>query len=151
RTSAMADVYAPLRAGSDVVLLGALVKFVLERLDELFSGMAGRPRERWSARERFFHDFLTRYTNAPTLINQDFKDTEDFGGLFSGFSEQTRKYDSKSWRYDSGMSKKQPDQPGQPESFAERVGRLIGPPPEQDPTLKNERCVYRILHKHYER
>src|ERR687888_919650 len=38
RTSALADVYAPIRAGSDVVLLGALIRRVLEE------------HERWLAR-----------------------------------------------------------------------------------------------------
>ena len=30
RTSAMADIYAPLRAGSDIVFLGALINYVLD-------------------------------------------------------------------------------------------------------------------------
>ena len=69
RTSAMADVYAPLRAGSDIVFLGALISNVLDRLTDLLGGLEGRERRDWSERERFFHDYLTRYTNAPTLIS----------------------------------------------------------------------------------
>ena len=30
RTSAMADIYAPLRAGTDIVFLGGLIRYVLE-------------------------------------------------------------------------------------------------------------------------
>src|SRR5262245_59061540 len=112
RTSAMADVYAPLRAGSDIVFLGALIKYVLDRHAEAFG--AGRDRLLWSARDRFFWDYLVRYTNAPTLVSKDFKDTEDPprrwwqgpqepDGLFSGFSEvelgngRHARYDPKTW------------------------------------------------------
>jgi formate dehydrogenase major subunit len=137
------------RAGSDIVFLGALVKYVLDRHDELFRALEGRDRSLWSAHERFFHDYLLRYTNAPTLVNEGFKDTEDLDGLFSGFGNG--KYDPKSWHYDTGMGGPAAEQPGQPESFAERVGRLVGPHPRQDETLKNERCVFRILQKHYAR
>src|SRR5947209_8141218 len=73
RTSAMADIYAPLRAGSDIVLLGALIRSVLERLDAV---IAKEPGQR-DARDRFFYDYLTRYTNAPTLITADYRDAED--------------------------------------------------------------------------
>src|SRR5262249_56922742 len=93
RTSAMADVYAPLRAGSDVVLLGALIKYVLDRHSTTIAALKSKPRAAWSDRERFFHDYLTRYTNAPTLISEDFKDTEDLDGLFSGYDPLRRKYD----------------------------------------------------------
>src|SRR5438067_3331882 len=52
RTSALADVYAPLRAGSDIVLLGALIKSVLDKHDEMFRALEGKERTAWSERER---------------------------------------------------------------------------------------------------
>src|SRR5437899_5413341 len=73
RTSAMANIYCPLRAGSDIVLLGALIRYVLEKHEPIFHKPAGQ----LSERERFFHDFLVHYTNAATLIASDFKDTEE--------------------------------------------------------------------------
>src|SRR5947209_2178191 len=51
RTSAMADIYAPLRAGSDIVFLGALIKHVLDRHSAMFAGLEGRDRKTWSERE----------------------------------------------------------------------------------------------------
>jgi formate dehydrogenase major subunit len=36
RTSALATIYAPLRAGSDIAFLGALVKSVCDRLEPIF-------------------------------------------------------------------------------------------------------------------
>src|SRR5215831_6066661 len=83
RTSAMADIYAPVRAGSDIVFLGALIRHVLELHSTMFAGLKGRGRSTWSDRDCFFPDYLTRYTNAPPLIGDDFKDTEELDGLFS--------------------------------------------------------------------
>ena len=122
RTSAMADVYAPVRAGSDIVFLGALIKYVLEKHVTMLLGMDGRDRGTWSDRERFFHDYLTRYTNAPTLITEDFKDTEDLGGVFSGLKDST--YNPKSWGYDpADQPGREPKGEGRAESFADQVGR----------------------------
>src|SRR5437660_9397993 len=61
RTSAMADVYAPLRAGTDIVFLGALVKSVLDHIDVLRAASE----EEDQARRDFFLDYLLHYTNAP--------------------------------------------------------------------------------------
>src|SRR5205807_9034694 len=54
RTSAMADTYAPLRAGSDIVFLGALINYVLEKHVPIFKKKAADR----SAKERFFYDYL---------------------------------------------------------------------------------------------
>src|SRR5688572_24666854 len=57
RTSALADVWAPIRAGSDIVFLGALIRHVIET-------------------GSFFRDYVVHYTNAPRLVREDFRDTE---------------------------------------------------------------------------
>jgi formate dehydrogenase major subunit len=152
RTSAMADIYAPLRAGSDIVLLGALIRYVLEKHEPIFH----KPDGHLSERERFFHDYLVRYTNAPTLITEDFKDTEDndHAGLFAGFDDQKRQYDFKKWRYEMVESKdgaQSAPGEGKAESFTAQVGALVGKQPKQDPTLQHERCVFQILRRHYRR
>jgi formate dehydrogenase major subunit len=146
RTSAMANIYAPLRAGSDIVLLGALINRMVQHLDEILR----KPEGQRTPRERFFVDYLVRYTNAPTIITEDFRDTEDGAGLFSGFNPQTRKYDPRSWRYETQPGDR-PPQPRGAESFSERVGRLVGPAARQDPSLRDERCVFRILQRHFAR
>ena len=66
RTSAMADMWAPIRAGSDIVFLGAMVNYVL-------------------ANDLEFRDYVVPYTNAATIISRDFRDTEELDGLFSGW------------------------------------------------------------------
>jgi len=92
RTSAMADVYAPLRAGTDIVFLGGLIRHVLEN-------------------NAFFRDYVVAYTNAATLITEDYQDTEDLAGVFSGFDPGRREYDPRSWRYDSEPRERPGNQP----------------------------------------
>src|SRR5262245_33329699 len=57
RTSAMANHYVPLRAGSDIVFLGALIHFVLEKHATLLGTLQEKDRRTWTDRERFFHDY----------------------------------------------------------------------------------------------
>src|ERR1700742_4575835 len=57
RTSAVADLHVPLRAGSDIAFLGGLINHILEN-------------------EKYFHDYVVAYTNAATILRDDFRDTE---------------------------------------------------------------------------
>ena len=82
RTSAVADRHIAIRVGSDVVLLGGLINYVLTH-------------------DRWFKEYVVAYTNAATLISAEFRDTEDLGGLFSGFDPRTGKYDPSTWAYDT--------------------------------------------------
>src|SRR5512146_524244 len=80
RTSAVADIWAPLRAGSDILFLGGLVNYVLEN-------------------NKDFREYVVNYTNASVIIHDDFKDTEDLDGLFSGWDSGQHTYDPASWVY----------------------------------------------------
>jgi len=80
RTSAVADLHVPLRAGSDIVFLGAIINYVL-------------------ANEKYFRDYVVTYTNAAALVTEDFVDTEDLDGVFSGLNHEYRYYDFDTWRY----------------------------------------------------
>src|SRR2546430_3173525 len=146
RTSAMANIYAPVRAGSDIVFLGALIRHMLEQYDLILA----KPEAERNARERFFFDYLVHYTNAPTLVTEDYIDAEDGQGLFSGFEPRRRRYDPHKWRYETEQGRP-PQHDAHPESLAARVGALVGPYPRQDRTLQNPRCVFQILKKHYRR
>ena len=66
RTSAVADIYAPIRPGTDIAFLGGLIHYILDR-------------------NRYFHDYVLNYTNAALIIDDRFQDTEDLDGLFSGW------------------------------------------------------------------
>jgi formate dehydrogenase major subunit len=135
RTSALADVHAPLRAGTDIVFLGGLIRYIIEE-------------------EKFFRDYVVAYTNAATLINDDYKDTEDLEGLFSGFDPERVQYDPKSWRYDAEPRQAPTNHPVRDLNDASTFGARGGPltrPPKTDPALQDPRCVFQILRRHYAR
>ncbi len=79
RTSAVADLHVPVRAGSDIAFLGGLVNYVL-------------------ANDAYFREYVVAYTNAPMIVSDDFQDTEDLAGVFSGFDAEGRAYDTSSWQ-----------------------------------------------------
>src|SRR4051794_2542805 len=83
RTSALSDVYVGIRAGSDIAFLGGLINYVLTH-------------------ERWFKDYVLAYTNASTLIEEGFEDTEESNGLFSGYDAENRHYSSAKghWGYE---------------------------------------------------
>src|SRR4029077_12680977 len=125
RTSAMADMWVPLRAGSDVLFLGGLINYVLEHGKE-------------------FREYVVAYTNAPTLLRDDFRDTEDLDGLFSGWDAEKKKYDPESWAYRGSRSTKgennKEDEKAGPSSAEGGHGRF-----QSDPTLQDPRCVFQVL------
>src|SRR4051812_5129297 len=137
RTSAMADLWVPIRAGSDLVFLGALINYVLEH-------------------GRDFREYVVHYTNAATIIRDDFRDTEDLGGLFSGWSEEEQKYITDSWLYDGthtgGAATEETASSAHGLWGKSRGGqptKLIGAP--RDETLQHPRCVYQLLKRHFAR
>ncbi len=135
RTSALADIHVPLRAGSDLVFLGALVRHVLAS-------------ERWNT-DPFFREYVTHYTNAPVLVHPDFRDTEDLAGLFSGYVPAERRYATDTWDYAAPLAGSHAAQnaPGH-EAGAPASGPASAP---TDPTLQDPRCVLRIVERHFAR
>ena len=139
RTSATSDVHASLRPGSDIAFLGGLINYVLHS-------------ERWNS-DPFFQEYVANYTNAATLVSDEFQDTEDLDGLFSGYNPDEREYDVSSWQYRNETS--QSPVQSRPkalttEAYSEHVGRLTGSP-ERDPTLQHPRCVLQVLKRHFSR
>jgi formate dehydrogenase major subunit len=80
RTSAMADVHVPLRAGSDIAFLGGVINYILEN-------------------GREFSEYVRHFTNARVIIKDEFRDAEELGGVFSGWEADKRAYDADSWGY----------------------------------------------------
>jgi formate dehydrogenase major subunit len=144
RTSAVADLYAPIRSGTDIVFLGALINWLLKN-------------------ERYFKEYVLAYTNASFVVGEEFADTEDLDGLFSGWNGnqdapdheghdrgsmgQMGKddvkpakgtYDTKSWTYEM-----------------DEVERFDGQGtvkvPKRDETLQHPRCVINVLRRHFAR
>jgi formate dehydrogenase major subunit len=141
RTSALADTYVPLRAGSDIAFLGGVINYIL-------------------GNEKDFREYVTAYTNAATIVGEDFRDAEDLDGLFSGYDAETASYDPSSWQYE-GMERTSDDVAQSGARGKETASGLQhesgGPalegehPPPQDPTLRHPRTVYQILRRHYAR
>ncbi len=136
RTSAMADIHAPIRAGTDIVFLGALVNYIINS-------------ERWNS-EPFFHDYVVNYTNAATLVTADFRDAEDLDGVFSGLDAGQRRYDPTSWGYQRGP-KPETMAAGQEQTYSETLVTMLPGQPLTDPTLSDPRTVFQILKRHYAR
>jgi formate dehydrogenase major subunit len=91
RTSANCDIHAPIRAGSDIAFLGGLINYVINS-------------ERWNT-DPFFREYVVNYTNAATIVSDDFKDTEDLEGVFSGLVQYTEKPE---WPYNAFVGSYQP-------------------------------------------
>ncbi len=137
RTSAMCQQFVPIRTGTDIAFLGGLINYVLTH-------------------ERWFQEYVLAYTNAATLINEDYVDAEDLGGLFVGFDQATKSYEAgaKVWNYQD-----EPDGTAQPaappatksSSLGDKLGFIENPVPPSDPTLQNPNCVLNILRRHYAR
>ncbi|KNX38834.1 formate dehydrogenase [Luteipulveratus halotolerans] len=140
RTGAVADKHVPIRVGTDVALLGGLINYVLTH-------------------DKWFHDYVVAYTNAATIISEDFRDTEDLGGLFSGFDLETGQYDHSTWSYADGDSTPDPSSEHGASKAARAAGDTHGsggPPIGQghvhrDETLQHPRTVFQILKRHYSR
>jgi formate dehydrogenase major subunit len=139
RTSAMANLHVPIRAGTDIAFLGGIVNYVIEN-------------------DRWFEEYVKHYTNAPVIIDERFQDTEDLDGLFSGFDPERRVYDTSSWHY-AGMpvqetagERAKGGTKGEQSGHGAQSGHLRhGEPPEEDETLQHPRCVFQIVKRHYSR
>src|ERR1700722_13359693 len=152
RTSAVADIYAPVRAGSDIAFLGGVIRHVINS-------------ERWNS-DPFFRSWVTHYTNAASIIGEDYADPEDNHGVFSGLMEFKSgvpdwpyngfrgEYNSKSWAYAStpagAAATPRAEAPSGP-PYDGLVRSLLKPPAQRDETLENPRCVFQIVKKHFSR
>ena len=138
RTSAMANLHVPIRAGSDIAFLGGIVNYILSN-------------------GREFREYVVNYTNAPVILREDFRDTEDLDGLFSGFDPDKGSYDVETWQYEemeafaSAGLRELHGRAGGAERHGSHGGLIQGRPPRTDPTLQDPRCVFQVLRRHYAR
>ena len=134
RTSALADIYAPIRSGSDIAFLGGVIRHLIEG-------------------DLWFKEFALAYTNIAHIIDENYVDTEDGDGVFSGFDPTTASYTEDSWQYEGKIV---------PTAIAKHSATTKEPregagsgmsqsPPPTDETLQHPRCVYQILKRHFAR
>ena len=161
RTSALADVHVPLRVGTDIAFLGGIINYVLQH-------------------DAYFHDYVVAFTNGPTIVNEQFRDTEDLDGIFSGLDVEKRSYDPDTWQYedaemqaasgkrDQEYEERNEDKGGEgggssdsghkPSVASAGRGESHGSggasvPSEvhRDESMQHPRCVFQILKRHYAR
>ncbi len=140
RTTAVADQHLPVRVGSDIALLGGIINHILSN-------------------ELDFREYVVAYTNAATILREDFQDTEDLDGLFSGYDPETGSYDGASWQYAGHDQPAAGNQEDEGESGERSAGHELGgrgatlehSTVERDETLQHPRCVYQVLKRHYAR
>ena len=60
RTSALADIWVPIRAGTDIIFLGGLINHLIEF-------------------DLFFREYVVYYTNASCILSDSYRDPEDNG------------------------------------------------------------------------
>jgi formate dehydrogenase major subunit len=154
RTSAVADIHVPIRAGSDIAFLGGIVNYILSN-------------------DREFREYVVEYTNAAVIVSEEFAGPDDLDGLFSGYDPDSGTYDTSSWQYEgfgaapsAGHRRMAAEDPGHegrgrpdedsPAAGGEEHGSHGGDlerghPPAVDRTLQHPRCVFQLLKKHYRR
>jgi formate dehydrogenase major subunit len=131
RTSAVADLHVPIRAGSDIAFLGGIIHYILEN-------------------ERYFREYVVNYTNAADILTDQFQDTEDLDGFFSGWNPETGAYDQRTWMYD-GV---QPEAAAGARESSGPDGKVQKQPiraARSDPSLQHPRCVFQVLKRHFSR
>jgi len=83
RTGAVADLYVPIRPGTNCAYLGGLTAYILDN-------------------NLYHEEYVKHYTNATYLVNEDF-DFDNVTGLFSGVEDDpdrnAKAYDQSTWQY----------------------------------------------------
>jgi formate dehydrogenase major subunit len=122
QTAAKADLYAHFRSGTDIALIGGMIRYVIEDIE--------------SHTEKYNLAYITEYTNAPYLVNPDFKGPGELDGLFSGYAGGINETDVSKKKYDKSTWTFQLDDQGNIKI---------------DKTLKDPKCVFQLLKKHFAR
>jgi formate dehydrogenase major subunit len=126
RTAATSDLFLQIRAGSDIAMLGGMVRYAIEN-------------------NRIAKDYLVNYTNAAFIVKEGFKLPED--GLYSGFDPATKTYDKSTWNYEEAGGGHAPAEPVGPDKPAP----TLPPNVAYDLTLQHPRCVFQLLKQQYSR
>ena len=132
RTSATADLFLQIRAGTDIAFLGGLIRYAIQN-------------------NRIAKEYLINYTNAAFIVKEGFKLPEN--GLYSGFDAAAGTYDKSTWNYQEGG-----DVSGKADRPESSVHSATAPSPPKLPpnvaydlTLQHPRCVFQLLKQQYSR
>ena len=139
RTSAMADLHVPIRAGTDIAFLGGIVNCIFRH-------------------EAYFEEYVRHYTNGPVILKDEYVDTEEASGFFSGWNPDHSAYAIDSWGYNktsgettAGKTLQLADVSGDQAHGAHGMQLDRGEPPDLDNSMQHERCVLQVLRRHFAR
>ena len=136
RTAEQADIYCPIRSGTDIAFFGGLYNYIIEN-------------DLWQ------HDYVLNYTNASYLLDPDYEfDPET--GFFSGWDEETGKYSNATWHYQVESESTWDTSANGDYAWAVAPGvPEFTPPvvehPKKEMTLQDPMCVFQQFKKHYSR
>jgi formate dehydrogenase major subunit len=81
RTASVADLYVPIRTGTDIAFLGGVINYLLTH-------------------DKIQHDYVRDYTDMSFIVREDFAFND---GIYSGYDESKHAYADKStWDYERG-------------------------------------------------
>lgn len=151
RTAEQADIYCPIRSGTDIAFFGGLYNYVVNNLIEpgLQEYLATGKQDNYN------FEYLLNYTNASYLLDPSFTfDPET--GLFSGWDPEKKKYTNTTWHYQVESTSTWDTSANGTYSWAVAPGvPEFTPPtvehPKKDMTLQDPMCVYQQFKKHYSR
>jgi formate dehydrogenase major subunit len=137
RTSAMADLHVPIRAGSDIAFLGGVINYILKH-------------------DAWFPEYVRHYTNGPVIIKPEFQDAVDGSGFFSGWNPEHGAYRIDTWGYNqtsgeatAGKTEQTADVSGNQAHGAHGMKLPHGEPPDYDDSMQHQHCVLQILKRHF--
>ncbi len=136
RSAEMADIYCPIRSGTDIAFFGGLYNYIIEH-------------ELWQK------EYVLNYTNASYLLDKDYSfDVNE--GMFSGFDESTATYNSKTWHYQVESEEEWDTSATGDYAWVSKPGTPAFTPltketPKKDSTLQDPMCVFQQFKKHYSR
>ena len=136
RSAELADIYCPIRSGTDIAFYGGLCNYIIEH-------------DLWQ------HEYVANYTNASYLLDPAYA-FDISSGIFSGFGEKDAAYSNKSWHYQTEAEKTWDTSATGAYAWAAKPGvPAFTPPtlevPKKDATLQDPLCVFQQFKHHYAR
>jgi formate dehydrogenase major subunit len=80
RSASVADLYCPIRTGTDIAFIGAVMNYLLTE-------------------DKIQHEYVKNYTDMTFLVREDFAFAD---GIYSGYNAEKHSYDKSSWDYELG-------------------------------------------------
>jgi formate dehydrogenase-N alpha subunit len=131
RSAAKADIYAPMRSGTDIAFTDGMIKYVMDDIEK-------NP-------QNYNLTYITEYTNASYLVNPDFKGPVQLDGLFSDYAGVLNETDNSKRKYNKSVNLN--GWQTIPETWSYKTDS--NGVPLRDKTLKDPNCVYQIMKREF--